>query len=106
MSHDNGTDVNVSEATNATDPLISGDVHAVLFDVSMPEGVFAMFVSAIVLIPLYARTGSPVLPAVVLVLLSGSMIPLLPAALVGVARGVLWIAGAAAVLGVIHSVTA
>ena len=94
-----------SSVRNATDPLYDGDVAPILFDpavASVGEGVFAMFICGIVILPLWSRTGDPYLPAIALALYSGLAIPLLPGLLVGVAWGVLWIAGSVAVFGLIQ----
>jgi len=67
------------------------------------EGVFAVMIVGIVVLPTYARTGSVALPAIGLTLLSGSFIPLLPGALAGVAWGVLWLAAAVSLFGVVEA---
>ena len=94
-----------SSVRNATEPLYDGDVGTLLFDPavnSAGEGVFAMMICGIVIIPLWARTGDPYLPAITLALYSGLAIPILPGMLVGVAWGVLWIAGSVALFGLIQ----
>lgn len=90
---------------NATEPLYSGDIEKILFDPaidSVGEGVFAMFICGIVILPLYARTEDPTLPAITLALFSGMAIPVLPGMLVGVAWGVLWIASTVALFGLVQ----
>ncbi len=90
---------------NATEPLFEGDFEAVLFAPgvsSVGEGVFAMFLVGIVIIPMWARTEDPYLPAITLAMFAGMAIPMLPGMLVGVAWGVLWIAGSIALFGLVQ----
>ncbi|WP_138798002.1 hypothetical protein [Halostella sp. PRR32] len=85
--------------------LVEGDWFDLLFDSvvqSLGEGTFAMFVVGIIVIPIYSRTGDASLPAILLTLFAGTLIPMLPGGLSRVAWGVFWIAGAIAVLGLIQ----
>jgi hypothetical protein len=94
-----------SNFRNATEPLFDGDLEQILFAPgvnSAGEGVFAMFICAIVIIPLYVRTEDPTMPAIALAMFSGLAMPLLPGMLLGVAWGVLWIAGTVALFGLIQ----
>jgi hypothetical protein len=92
--------------TTAMQHLLDGNWMEFLFgwvgDTGTGEGAFAVFIVGMVVLPVYARTGSVALPAIALTLLSGSFIPLLPGALAGVAWGVLWIAGAVSIFGVVE----
>jgi uncharacterized membrane protein YfcA len=49
------------------------------------ESTVALFAIAIVFLPIYHRTGDPVLPAVVVMLLSGTAITLLPGVVASIA---------------------
>jgi hypothetical protein len=94
-----------SSFRNATEPLFEGDLEGVLFAPGVStvgEGVFAMFLCGIVIIPLWARTEDPTLPAITLAMFSGMAIPLLPGMLLGVAWGVLWISGTVALFGLVQ----
>lgn len=87
------------------DKLLSGDVLDVLINPAVGqvgEGIFAMFICGIYILPLYARTRDPTLPAISLALFSGMLVQVLPGGLVNVAWGVLWISGAIAIFGLIQ----
>jgi hypothetical protein len=87
------------------DKLLGGNVMDVLFDPAVGqvgEGVFAMFICGIYIIPLWARTRDVTLPAISLALFSGMIVQVLPGSLVNVAWGVLWISGAIAIFGLIQ----
>lgn len=64
--------------------------------------ILAIFIVAIIVLPTYLRTDSIALPSVLLVLFSGSLIPMLPAGLQSIAFGVVWLSGALAIVGVIR----
>jgi hypothetical protein len=73
------------------------DVHSCVFGQqgwagAVGEGTLAMFIVAIVVIPIYTKTGDFVLPAVLLALISGMAIPLLPGTIASIAWTVLFIA--------------
>ncbi|WP_226043554.1 hypothetical protein [Natrinema sp. DC36] len=90
----------------AADKLFNGEWGELLFGIpvdSIGEPLFSVIVVGIVVAPLYARTGDVVIPATVLALLSGSLIPMLPGALVGVAWGIFWIALAIGIIGLIRN---
>ncbi|ELZ95010.1 hypothetical protein C440_08037 [Haloferax mucosum ATCC BAA-1512] len=60
------------------------------------EPTLAMFIVAIVVIPVYNKTGDFVLPAVLLALISGMAIPLLPGTIASIAWTVLFVSVAGA----------
>jgi hypothetical protein len=103
--NDETVTVGNSTIVNESKDLLNGDVFSVLFDPAIGnvgESVFAMFIVGIVIVPLYARTEDPTLPAITLALFSGLAIPLLPGQLVNVAWSVLWMAGFVALFGLIQ----
>lgn len=65
------------------------------------EGVMALFLVAIVILPLWYRSGHVTIPAVLLVLFSGLLIPMVPGQVVGVLWGVVWIGGTLALYTII-----
>lgn len=69
---------------------------------SVGESTFALFIVAIVVLPIYARSGRVTLPAIALMLFSGPLIPILPGNLVGAAWAIMWLSLAAAVLGLVN----
>lgn len=90
--------------TTAND-LLAGDLWGVLFDPArdqLGEQLIAMFLVAIIVLPLLARGRDPALPAIMLVLFSGMLLPMLPGMLVGVAWGVVWISGTIAIAGFLN----
>jgi len=66
------------------------------------ELILSLFLVAIVLAPLWLRSGHVTIPAVMLVLFSGLLIPMLPGQLVGVMWGVVWIAGTVALYAIMN----
>jgi hypothetical protein len=93
---------------NQTQPLrrmLEGDWMDFLFGPAtgqVGEATFALFIVGMVVLPIYARTSDASLPAILLALFAGTLIPMLPGGLVRVAWGVFWIAGAIAVLGLVQ----
>lgn len=67
--------------------------------------VFALFIVASTLGPLFVRTGSVAVPAVMLALFAGAISQALPGVLVGVAYGVLWMSTAVAIVGMVAGIT-
>lgn len=67
------------------------------------EGVLSLFLTAIVLVPLWLRSGHVTIPAIILVLFSGLLIPILPGNLIGIMWGIVWIAGSVALFGILQS---
>ena len=70
-----------------------GDVHSCVFDpwgAAVGESTVALFAIAIVFLPIYHRTGDPVLPAVVVMLLSGTALALLPGVVASIAYTMLF----------------
>lgn len=70
-----------------------GDVHSCVFtpwSSAVGEGTVALFAMAIVFLPLYHRTGDPVLPAVVVMLLSGTAIAILPGVVASIAYSMMF----------------
>ncbi|RDZ39404.1 hypothetical protein C5B91_20125 [Haloferax sp. Atlit-10N] len=79
----------------------TSDLHTCVFGNNgwggfIGESTIAMFIVAIVVFPLYAKTGDFVLPAVMLALIAGIAIPLLPGTVASIAWTVLFISVAAA----------
>ena len=66
------------------------------------EPVFAMFVVAIVIIPMYAKTGDYILPSVLLIMMSALAIPILPGVLVSIAWTVIFMTIAVAVFTTLY----
>jgi hypothetical protein len=69
------------------------DVHSCVFDPwagAVGESTLALFVIAIVYLPIYHKTGDPLLPAVVVILLSGSAIALLPGVVASIAYSMMF----------------
>lgn len=88
--------------TGGADDVLDGNIWDVLFGPAsqqLGEGVIAIFLVAIIVLPLMARGRDPFLPAIMLILFSGSLVPMLPGSMVGVAWGVIWISGTIAIVG-------
>ena len=77
--------------TNASDPFacwFGSDVHGCVFDTwtaDVGTAGLGMFMVGIVFLPVYARTKDPVLPTVLLMLLSTFAIAVLPGSLAAIA---------------------
>ncbi|AFK19025.1 hypothetical protein E6P09_09585 [Haloferax mediterranei ATCC 33500] len=72
------------------------DAHTCIFGEpgwsgAIGESTLAIFIVAIVVIPIYNKTGDFVLPAVLLALISGMALPLLPGTIASIAWTVLFI---------------
>lgn len=92
---------NSTNGTGASD-LLEGELWEVLFGPAQAQldgQVIAMFLVAIIVLPLYARGRNPFMPAIMLVMFSGVIVPMLPGSLVGVAWGVIWMSGTIAIAG-------
>ncbi|WP_224332872.1 hypothetical protein [Haloprofundus halobius] len=66
----------------------SGDIHPCIFAEAtglLGELTFGMFVTAIVIVPIYARTGDIILPSTVMALIAFMAFTVLPGQLVGIA---------------------
>lgn len=91
-----------STGSGAADSLLNGDLFDLLTkpaENQLGEGLIALFLVAIIILPLMARGEDPFLPAIMLVLFSGVLVPILPGSMVGVAWGVIWISGTIALTG-------
>lgn len=69
------------------------DVHSCIFDPwasAVGESTVAMFAIAIIFFPLYLRTRDPVLPAVVVILVSATAIAVLPGVVASIAYSMLF----------------
>lgn len=94
--------------TNSSNPFacwFGNDVHGCVFDTwtdTVPEAAFGMFVVGIVFLPLYARTRDPILPTVVLMLLSTFFFAILPGALASIAYTTMFFAFAIALFVLLY----
>lgn len=91
-----------NDPTDATDSLLEFDIWDVLFgpaNAQLGEQAIALFLVAIIVLPLYGRGKDPFLPAIMLVMFAGTIVPMLPGSLVGVAWGVIWMSGTIAIAG-------
>lgn len=94
-----------STPSSGVDDLLNGNLWDVLFNPAsqqLGDGVIAIFLVAIIVLPLMARGRDPFLPAIMLILFSGSLVPMLPGNIVGVAWGVIWISGTIAIVGFVQ----
>lgn len=90
---------------SAIEQMFEGDWLGFLTDTAIQqtsEGVLALFIVAIIVLPTWLRSGHVAIPAVLLVLFSGLLIPILPGQLAGILWGVIWIAGTIALAAIIN----
>lgn len=91
-----------STGSEAADSLLNGNVFDLLTkpaERQLGEGLIALFLVAIIILPLMARGKDPFLPAIMLVLFSGVLVPTLPGSMVGVAWGIIFFSGTIALTG-------